>query len=287
MEGGRAGGELRKHFAGPPADARDAARREWRALRLLAERAPGLAPHPLAADLRGDRPWVAMTRLPGVPLRGLPLTPEVVQALTRALARLHFPADAPAAEALPLRPGHPAAVAARVREWAPRLRPHTNATPHIRRALDAGLDWLGAHVPIEAHADAEARAVRVPDPASAPPPVFGPGDGNLANYLYDQETSTVHVVDFEESGRSDRAFELAELTEHVSAWSEAAVELTPELLRLPLGPAERSLLPGYRRLLALVWLLLLTSDGLTAHPRNPPGTTDRQADRLLSLLSPL
>jgi hypothetical protein len=43
--------------------------REWRALTLLAEYAPGLAPEPLRADLDADPPAIEMSRLDGVPLR--------------------------------------------------------------------------------------------------------------------------------------------------------------------------------------------------------------------------
>ena len=37
-------------------------RREWRALNLLAEHAPGLAPAPVCADLEADPPSVTMAR---------------------------------------------------------------------------------------------------------------------------------------------------------------------------------------------------------------------------------
>lgn len=33
-----------------------------------------------------------------------------------------------------------------------------------------------------------------------------------------------------------------------------------------------------------MWLLMLDADSRTAHPRNPQGTPDRQAHRLLGLL---
>lgn len=49
-------------------------------------------------------------------------------------------------------------------------------------------------------------------------------------------------------------------------------------------PHERSLLLETRRLLALVWLFLLAFDD-PDHPRNPPGTAERQAARLSRLLA--
>jgi hypothetical protein len=48
--------------------------REWQALKLLAEFAPGLAPAPVTADLDADPPAITMTRLPGEPLAGQPVT---------------------------------------------------------------------------------------------------------------------------------------------------------------------------------------------------------------------
>jgi hypothetical protein len=42
--------------------------REWTALALLAELAPGLAPVPVSADLSGDYPTIAMSWLPGAEL---------------------------------------------------------------------------------------------------------------------------------------------------------------------------------------------------------------------------
>lgn len=46
----------------------DEPRREWRALKLLARYAPGLAAEPFRADLDADPPVVVMSRLPGAPL---------------------------------------------------------------------------------------------------------------------------------------------------------------------------------------------------------------------------
>ena len=50
-------------------DRREAVR-EWTALVLLAEFAPGLAAVPVRADLAADPPVVEMSWLPGVPLGG-------------------------------------------------------------------------------------------------------------------------------------------------------------------------------------------------------------------------
>ncbi|MCZ0970865.1 phosphotransferase [Streptomyces albulus] len=107
--------------------------------------------------------------------------------------------------------------------------------------------------------------------------MFGAGDGNAANYLWDGRR--VRVVDFEESGRSDRAYELAEIVEHVSAWQPHPFDTAAFLGRFALTPAESARLRECRTLHALMWLCLLAADD-PAHPRNPPGTAARQARRL-------
>ncbi|MEU8247005.1 phosphotransferase [Nonomuraea sp. NPDC048916] len=98
----------------------------------------------------------------------------------------------------------------------------------------------------------------------------------MANFLWDG--TRVRIVDFEDSGRSDRVFELAEMAEHVSMWVDGEVDV-PAWAEL--SPAEERRLLGCRRLQALTWLFLLSEEG----PRNPPGTFGRQVDRVLRRLS--
>jgi hypothetical protein len=62
--------------------------REWIALLLLAEFAPGLAATPVRADLTADPPVIEMSRLPGAPLGGIPLSAAQADALALALGRL-------------------------------------------------------------------------------------------------------------------------------------------------------------------------------------------------------
>ncbi|MFI0720750.1 phosphotransferase family protein [Streptomyces sp. NPDC021224] len=258
-----AGDRVTKRFL-PGGEGR--AEREWRALTLLSAYAPGLAPEPLAAELTAERPVVVMSRLPGTPLRDTALGPRQLDALAAALTALHRALPPEALGALPPRPGRPSALRPHLDRWAARVRPRTGGA--VRQAADAGLRWLARSAPDDG------------DLAGAPA-VLGPGDGNLANYLWDG--ARIRVVDFEESGRSDRAFELAEITEHVSAWSGRPLDVPALLARLDLTPAETVRLRACRRLLALVWLFLLAQDD-PDDPRNPPGTADRQAARLLELL---
>jgi hypothetical protein len=55
------------------------------------------------------------------------------------------------------------------------------------------------------------------------------------------------VVDFEDSGRSDRAFELAYLTEHIGMWLEAGNDADDVLGRFDLTAADSARLPVFRR----------------------------------------
>jgi Ser/Thr protein kinase RdoA (MazF antagonist) len=111
--------------------------------------------------------------------------------------------------------------------------------------------------------------------------VLGQGDPNLANFLWDG--TRMRIVDFEDSGVSDRAFELAVLAGHLSVWPDARLDTEALLTGFSLTRLERSGLAEYRRLAALFWLLMLLPGG-PASTRNPPGTLDLQASRLLTLL---
>jgi Ser/Thr protein kinase RdoA (MazF antagonist) len=241
--------------------------REWRALTLLARYAPGLAPEPWQADLSAAEPRVVMSRLAGAPLRGCLLRDGQLKALAEAVRELHDAVPADVLAEVPLRPGHQGDLVVQIRSWIPLARGHVS--DRLGPAMDAGLDWL---------AGSGLESARQPDVQW----VFGPGDGNLANYLWDG--SKVRVVDFEDSGRSDRAFELAEIAEHVSSWVEHPLDVSSFLGHFDLTAAESARLQDCRRLLALVWLFLLAFDD-SDNPRNPPGTAERQADRLLGLLT--
>src|SRR5689334_13327924 len=62
--------------------------REWKALTLLAEFAPGLAATPVRADLTADPPVIEMSWLSGGPLGGASLSAAQAEALALALQRL-------------------------------------------------------------------------------------------------------------------------------------------------------------------------------------------------------
>ena len=252
-----------KRFRG---ECRGHCEREWRALTLLDTYANGLAPAPHRADLTAVEPSVVMSRLAGEPMRGQLLTQQQITALAAAVTRLHAAVPPSVLAQIPRRPGQQQELVAHIRSWAPKARPRADG--EVAKAMDCGLAWLAG--------SGIGRSV----PPNVPP-VFGPGDGNLANYLWDG--AGVRVVDFEDSGRSDRAFELAEITEHVASWVDHPLDVATFLDHFDLTTAETARLRECRRLLALVWLFLLSFDD-GENPRNPPGTAERQAGRLRELL---
>ncbi len=237
-------------------------RREWRALTLLARYAPGLAPEPLSADLDSAPPHVRMSRVAGRPLSGQAVTPAHLDAVAAAVTRLHAAVPAGVLAGLVPQPWLAAGAVNRMRSLSAGRRPAADADELSRAAFDAAARWLaGAADP-------------GPDPRS---PVFGQGDGNLANYLWDGEQ--IRLVDFEDSGRSDLAFELAVFAEHVSVWHDAEIETGPLLARFELTAAEAARVLFFRRAAAFYWLLRLLDnrDDRRDTPR-------RQAGRLLALL---
>jgi Phosphotransferase enzyme family len=252
--------------------------REWRALTLLAEHAPGLAPEPIRADLSASPPVIEMSLLPGEPLGGLPLTQAQESALVRGLGQLWQSVPVGRVCLLPGESGNEAQLVLAVTELAAEHH-DLGDDPVVRTARAAGADWLTWAVDIGALASGDESG----DVARSPgrQPVFGQGDANLANFLWDGEL--VRIVDFEDSGLSDRALELAIFVEHISAWSEAGLDGDRFADAFDLSLAERVRLADCRRLAALDWLLLLRPGG-GASSRNPPGTLRREAERLLALL---
>ena len=262
---------------------RGEADREWRALTLLADHAPGLAPEPILADLAANPPVIEMSLLPGEPLGGQPLTAEQESALVRALGQLWQSVPVSRVVPLPGEAGNDAQLVSVVRQLAVQAQDPGN-DPVVRAARSAGLNWLAWAVSENGRLAGQNSYA---GPGGSRPgwpglsAVFGQGDANLANFLWDGER--VRLVDFEDSGPSDRAFELAVLVEHVSAWSDSGLDAGVFVRAFELSAAERSRLADCRRLAALFWLLNLRPGG-NASSRNPPGTLRRQAERLLALL---
>lgn len=228
--------------------------REWAALRMISAARLDLVPVPISfagpAPLT-PQPSITMSRLPGSPLGGC-LGMEQLEGLQVALAALW---SIPAAG---LEPIDYAFFVARVR----RSISSWQGSGVVAAAQVAAVEWLAGPV-----VDELAEPVEV---------VIGHGDPNLANYLWDG--GRVRIIDFEDAGRSDLAVELANLVEHLAS---RGTEWGSFLERYPVD-AER--LRTARRLFAAFWLTLVRPGGPAAH-RNPPGTGELQAERLLGLLS--
>lgn len=238
--------------------ARGEHRREWQALNMLAEFAPDLAPVPLSADLDADPPSITMTRLPGRPLADQPITARHLDALATTLSFLHTCVPSDALAHVQPQPWLAGGAAKRVRSRTAGMRHPADGEPIVQAAFSAAARWLDD----------------VAEPAEPLTAVFGQGDSYLGNFLWDG--SRLRVVDFEDSGRSDRAFELACLTEHIGMWNEAGIEADEILGRFDLTAAESARVLFYRRGFAVFWLYLV-------HKR-PGLVAGQQAEHLLSLL---
>jgi aminoglycoside phosphotransferase (APT) family kinase protein len=241
--------------------------REWRALTLLRDYAPGLSPSPLDLDPGPPAPTLVMSRLSGTVLRGGVVEPAQISALAAALTELHHSVPAELAAALPHRTWRQRQCVEYISRRYPELATRA-LDPEITAAAADGMSWLNATA---------WRWNTDPDL----PPVLGQADGNLANFLWDG--SRIAIVDFEESGRSDIPFELAELVEHVGSWVDTDFATDAFLAHFPLEAVELARLTECRRLLALLWLITLSLVD-PDDDRNPPDTPVRQARRLRALL---
>jgi len=219
--------------------------REWAVLQHIHAHDPDLAPRPISADLDAHPPVVRMTLVPGSPLPARP-TPAQAEALVAAITRLwSIPFDGPWRDDL-----------AFARRLTDSPRPHGLAG----KAYDAALFWWDGPDPL----------LLRQKPAVT---VLGHRDPYLENYLWDG--SRVRIVDFEDACVSDPATEVAILLEHLSARESG--------LHAGLFDVDPVRLLAARRLWAMFWLWRLLPGGPSAH-RNPPGTADLQAQRLVQLL---
>lgn len=108
--------------------------REWAALALLQEHAPGLAPRPIARET--EPPAVVMSRVEGAPLDEV-LTPLQTCAMVAAYRLLYA---VPVPPDMPLRFGHPAAFIADNVDWLAEGR-RDDLPEVVRQALDSAARW--------------------------------------------------------------------------------------------------------------------------------------------------
>lgn len=239
--------------------------REWAGLRALARRCPGLAPAPIARGVERGMPVVVMSRVPGVPLGADPLTRPQVDGLRAALCRLFSaPVDPETSE----RSRGPSVMRSLVRQWASEgYQLGACRDPGlVGTALASAREWLAIDAP--AHD-------RVTDA------VLAIGDGNLENVLWDGRTC--RLIDFEEFGTSDIAYELADVVEHASSRLRRLIDVGSFLAGLPLTADQWSRLTAYRQLMAAFWLVMLLP-GNAGFGRNPAGSTEDQAEHFVAII---
>jgi thiamine kinase-like enzyme len=179
-----------------------------------------------------------MTRLPGEPLHERPVGPAELDALGEAVAALH---GVPGGEEYPTTvTGTPTVFVAQVELAAERLGALAD-DPLARRSAARLRAWLDSD---------DGKVLAAPAP-----PVFSRGDTNLGNCLWDGRR--VRSVDFEYAGRSDAAFDLADLLEHASAHRVGEDAWESLLERFALDAAGRRRFRAARRLAAHFWLTIL------------------------------
>ncbi|MGZ0149597.1 phosphotransferase family protein [Kribbella sp. WER1] len=209
----------------------------------LAQTPPDLTPTPLARSST-PAPWLRMTRVPGEPM-STPLTTHLT-ALGDALETLwSTPSDS-------LAPIDLTQLIDRTRTGL------TTLTTTNGVIADAATTWLTNEPPVPTTQD----------------PVLAHGDPNVTNYLWDG--ARIRIIDFEDSGRGDRTVELANLVEHL-AWRTGD---PTQLVRRFVPDPDR--FRAARLLWAGFWLALI-GPGCPSASRNPPGTAEAQARRLLRL----
>lgn len=254
--------EVRKAFV---ADHEAQAEREWACLTLLAEHAPGLAPRPLRRE-DGDRPVIVMSRVPGQPLPPRPLTPAETGALGAALRRLYdVPVESVRDTGIGPRRYDGEALAGVLVDWL--ADDHDLGECHDPALVEDALALARAFV----------AAPPLPEPRAS---ALGIADLNPANVLLHE--GTVRLVDFEDGGLSDPAYELADHVEHLGSRLPGVYDVDALPAAAGLDAEDRARMAAYRPLWAAFWLgMLLPGNG--AWRRNPRGTTEAQAVHFMAL----
>jgi aminoglycoside phosphotransferase len=256
--------EVHKRFVSWEAGEAD---REWRCLTVLANHAPGLAPKPIRRETAEGRPVVVMERLHGDVLGREPLTEQQMVSLGQALRRLYdVPLAAAGAVGLTERRYDAAELPGTLRHWlADEYDLERCQEPgRVANALGVAREWL--------------QAPDLPEPRVR---ALGIADLNPANVLWDGERC--RLLDFEDGGLSEPAYELADHTEHLAARLAGVYDAATLADVVELTAEDRKRMHAYRSLWAAFWLVMLLPGNGGFH-RNPAGTTEAQADHLLSLL---
>jgi hypothetical protein len=216
-------------------DDRNRAEREWRALTALTALQLPEPPKPYGYDPDPALPIVVMQLVAGAPLGDQPLTDRQLTALHHTLVRLF--------------------------QITPEALPNTNLpavstdASHMRHRVQQAFDALTTTGPLAGQAlDCWQTWITSSDPElldTPAPSVFGRGDPNLRNCLWDGHT--LRLIDLEYAGWSDRAHELADLIEHPESRATPDTTWQNFIDRFDLPNPEHQRLHASRRLLALFW----------------------------------
>lgn len=238
--------------------------REWAALLLLDREAPGLAPRPLGREEEDGRPVVVMSEVPGRPLTDN-VSPVQQRGLVEALRRL-FAVNVE--DGLAERANGPSVMRGQLIEWLTGSYDLARCEDEalVADCLTRAREWLATDGEI---------VETITDP------VIAIGDGNPDNVLWDGERC--RLIDFEEHGVSDLAYEVADIVEHASSRLERRLDTEAFLAEMQLDEAQQRRVEEYRRLMACLWLAILLP-GNGGFDRNPPGSTEDQARHLLASL---
>jgi aminoglycoside phosphotransferase (APT) family kinase protein len=240
----------------------DESEHEWDALVALA--GSGIAPEPVHFDA-GDPAVVVMTRVPGSSLLAGALDAEDARVIGSVHRLVHrtVPRSRRRLPHSGIRTARAALMADEPHETSSR---RDNASGVVTLAWRAAQTWI---------ADVDIQHLLYSDDLR-----FCRGDPNLSNYLWSDEGLV--LIDWENSGYSHPALELADMAEHAStrALSEDfwihladATELTQE---------DRARVTQARRLLSCFWLVLIESRQRQGLPTTV--TLDEQASRTLAAL---
>ncbi len=237
----------------PLVDERRRGYREWQTLTLLYRRGRPIVPEPVWHGEHPDRPAIVMAFARGIGLGAHPLEPPQLDALTDGLTALYAITPDDVDELLPdvVTPA-PAMVTRMRRTWTA-----LNATADSAGITDAGMAAERRNL-----LEAWKRWSSGPEPqrlAAPAPRALGRGDPSLANFLWDGDRLT--LLDFEYSGWTDPAFELADLVEHTQS-RETPDDVWEEFIhRFDLDQPALERHHAARRLMCFFWLARWWRDG--------------------------
>jgi len=217
--------------------------REWHALSLLASHHVRHVPRPLWRDDSTGNPAIAMTFVAGTPIPSTAHKQAALSGLIETWQQIHAtPVQGPLAGLA--RIDSAAHYCDRITGiWARQLtdNPHDPLTGELQPLLD---NWRQS-------GDQEVLA-------ESQPPALSRGDANLLNWLHDPYSHATSCVDFEFSGTSDPAFDIADLVEHISA--RIFSDQTWAAVVAALGKADAAFARRFhagQRTCALRWLAVL------------------------------